>query len=91
MSIETKTPSTRVSDVGRLMANDTSCVHSVWYQSRYSSSLGTNVNGHGSINRDPRRTSMIRKTAAGLEERGDEVHPSLRNGFESRGSMSGRE
>ena len=89
MSIETKTPSTRVSDVGRLMGDETSCTHSIWYQSRYSSSLGTNENGHGSIDRDPRRTSLIRKTAADLEERGHKVHPSLRNHFESRGSRSG--
>ena len=89
MTIETKTPSTHVSDVARLMATDSSCPHSVWFLSRYSSSLRTAANGHGPIVRDPRRTSLIRKTAADLEESGHDVYPSLRNAFEASGSRSG--
>ena len=89
MTIEAKTPSTPVTDVARLMAIDSSCPHSVWFLSRYSSSLGTGANGYDPIDRDPRRTSLIRKTATDLEEQGHEVHPSLRNHFEARGSRSG--
>ena len=89
MTTETKIPSTSVSDVARLMADDRSCPHSVWFLSRHSSSLRTNDNGRDPIARDPRRTSLIRKTAASLEESGHDVYPSLRNAFESRGSRSG--
>ena len=89
MTIEAKTPSTPVTDVARLMAIDSSCPHSVWFLSRHSSSQGTGANGYDPIDRDPRRTSLIRKTAADLEEQGHEVHPSLRNHFEARGSRSG--
>lgn len=89
MTTEKKTPSTRVSDVARLMAYDRSCVHRTWFLSRYSSSIRANENGHDPIDRDPRHTSLIRKTAARLEENGDEVYPALRNAFEARGSMSG--
>ena len=63
--------------------------HSVWFLSRHSGSLRTNDNGRDPIARDPRRTSLIRKTAASLEESGHDVYPSLRNAFESRGSRSG--
>lgn len=89
MTTETKIPSTSVSDVARLMADDRSCPHSVWFLSRHSSSLRTNDNGRDPVARDPRRTSLIRKTAASLEESGHDVYPSLRNAFESRGSRSG--
>ena len=89
LTIETKTPSTHVSDVARLMATDSSCPHSVWFLSRYPSSLRTAANGHGPIDRDPRRTSLIRKTAADLEEQGHRVYPALRNHFEASGSRSG--
>ena len=86
---EKKTSSTRVSDVARLMASDSSCAHSVWYRSRYSGSLRANENGHGPLDHDPRRTSLTHRTAARLEERGDDVYPSLRNAFEAQGSRSG--
>ena len=89
MTTEKKIPSTRVSDVARLMATDSSCSHSIWFLSRHSGALRTNENGHDPIERDPRRTSLIRKTAADLVERGHDVYPSLRNAFESRGSRSG--
>ena len=89
MTTETKIPSTSVSDVARLMADDSSCPHSVWFLSRHSSSLRTYEHGQDPIARDPRRTSLIRKTAASLEESGHDVYPSLRNAFESRGSRSG--
>ena len=85
MTTEKKIPSTQVRDVARLVATDTSCPHSVWFLSRYSNSLRANGNGHDPIDRDPRRTSLIRKTAADLEESGHDVHTSLRNHFESRG------
>ena len=51
--------------------------------------MRTNENGHDPIERDPKRTSLIRKTAADLEERGHDVYPSLRNAFEAMGSRSG--
>ena len=89
MNTNERIPSTRVSDVARLMADETSCAHSVWYMSRYSGSLRTYEHGQDPIDRDPRRTSRIRETAAALDERGHEVHPSLRNHFEARGSRSG--
>ena len=89
MTTETKIPSTRVGDVARLMATDSSCPHSVWFLSRYSSSLRTAANGQDPIDRDPRRTSLIRKMAADLEESGHDVYPSLRNAFEASGSRSG--
>ena len=89
MTTEKKIPSTRVSDVARLMATDSSCSHSIWFLSRHSGALRTNENGHDPIERDPRRTSLIRKTAADLVERGHDVYPSLRNAFEARGSRSG--
>ena len=37
----------------------------------------------------PRRTSLLSETASRLEEQGQDVYPSLRNAFESRGSRSG--
>ena len=89
MNLEKKTPSTHVSDVARLMADERSCPHSVWFLSRHSSSLRTYEHGQDAIDRDPRRTSLIRKTAAALEEQGHKVYPSLRNAFESRGARSG--
>ena len=89
MNLEKKTPSTHVSDVARLMADERSCPHSVWFLSRHSSSLRTYEHGQDAIDRDPRRTSLIRKTAASLEEQGGKVYPSLRNSFEARGSRSG--
>ena len=89
MTTETKIPSTSVSDVARLMTDDSSCPHSVWFLSRHSSSLRTYEHGQDPVARDPRRTSLIRKTAASLEESGHDVYPSLRNAFESRGSRSG--
>ena len=89
MDTNGKTPSTSVNDVARLMAIDNSCPHSVWFLSRYSRSLRTGANGHDPIDRDPRRISLIRKTAAGLEEQGHKVYPSLRNAFEASGSRSG--
>ena len=89
MNIEKKIASTRVSDVARLMADSSSCVHSVWFRSRHSSALWENGRDRNPIDRDPRRTSLIRKTAADLEEQGHRVYPSLRNHFESTGSRSG--
>ena len=89
MTIERKIPSTRVSDVARLMADSSSCVHSVWFLSRYAGSLRLHENTHEPIDRDPRRTSLICNTAAGLEEQGHRVYPALRNAFESSGSRSG--
>ena len=89
MNPEKKTPSTHVSDAARLMADDSSCPHSVWFLSRHSSALRLNEHGQDPIGRDPRRTSLIRKTAADLEESGHDVYPSLRNAFEASGSRSG--
>ena len=89
MTTETKIPSTSVSDVARLMADDRSCPHSVWFLSGYAGSLRLYENSPEPIGRDPRRTSLIRKSATGLEECGHDVHPSLRNHFEARGSLSG--
>ena len=89
MNTEKKIASTHVSDVARLMADDTACPHSVWFRSRHSSVLWENGSDRNPIDRDPRRTSLIRKTAADLEELGYRVYPSLRNHFEARGSRSG--
>lgn len=89
MDTNGKNSSTHVSDLARLMAGDRSCVHSVWYLSRHSGSLGTYEHGHDPIERDPGRTQLIRRTAARHEERGDRVYPSLRNHFEATGSRSG--
>ena len=89
MATETKTPSTHVSDLARLMADDRSCIHSVWFLSRYAGSLRLYENSREPIGRGPWRTSLIRKSATGLEECGHDVHPSLRNHFEARGSLSG--
>ena len=89
MDTKANKPSTHVSDLARLMAGDRSCVHSVWHLSRHPGSPGTSEHGQDPIERDPRRTQLIRRTAAGHEERGDRVHPSLRNHFEATGSRSG--
>ena len=89
MTIDMKTPSTHVSDAARLMADDSSCPHRTWFLSRHSSALRLNEHGQDPIDRDSRRTSLIRKTAAALEEQGHRVYPSLRNAFEARGSRSG--
>ena len=89
MTTQSKTPSTRVNDVARLMADDDSCAHSVWYLSRHSRLLSTRADRSAAIDGAPRRTSLIRKIAAGLEEHGHETHPSLRNHFEARGSRTG--
>ena len=89
MTTKEKIPSTRSADIARLMADTDSCAHSVWYESRHASTLRSRDVRPGTIDRDPRRTTLIRKTAAGLEERGHEVHPSLRNHFEARGSRTG--
>ena len=89
IATEKKIPSTRIGDVARLMADDTACPHSTWFTSRYRGSLRKNEDGHRSIETNPKRTSMIRKVAATLEARGEDVYPALRNGFEARGSRSG--
>lgn len=85
----TRIPSTRVPEVARLMDDEAACAHRVWYLSRHSGSLRTYEHGQDPIDRDPRRTQLIRKTAMGLDERGYEAHPSLRNHFEARGSRRG--
>ena len=89
MTTETKTPSTRVGDVARLMANDRSCPYSVWFRSRNSSVLWANGSDRDPIDRDLRRTPLIRRTAVSLEEQGHRVYPALRNAFEASGSRSG--
>ena len=89
MNTEKKIASTHVSDVARLMADESSCPHSVWFRSWHSSVLWANGSDHEPIDRDPRRTSLIRKTVAGLEKSGHRVFPALRNHFEARGSVTG--
>ena len=90
MTTEKKIPSTRVNEVARLMADDNSCSHSVWRESRHASTLRSRDSQPDPIDRNPRRISLIHKTAAELEERGQEVvHPSFCNHFEARGSLSG--
>ena len=46
MTIEKKMPSMHICDLARLMTTDTSCLHSVWFLSRYSNSLRTVANVH---------------------------------------------
>ena len=89
MNTGKKTPRTRVGDVARLMADEAACPHSVWFRSRNSSALWASGSNPPPIDRDPRRTSLIRKTAAGLEEQGNSVYPALRNAFEASGLRSG--
>ena len=89
MDTNVKTSSTLVTDVARLMADETACAHSVWYESRHAGTLSSRDGQHGPIDRDPRRTSLIRKAAAELEEQGCTVFPTLRNHFEARGARSG--
>ena len=95
MAAETKTPSTHVTDIARLMAEDSSCARSVWYESRHASTLRSRDSHPGPIDRDPRRTSLSRRpprprgTAVGPRGEGHRVYPSLHNHFEARGSRSG--
>ena len=89
MTTERKIPSTRVGDVARLLADISACPHSVWSTSRRGSSMRARENGSGHIDMDPGRTSLVREVAARLEERGDDVYPMIRNGFEATGSRSG--
>lgn len=89
MTTEKKTPSTRIDEVARLMANPDACAHSVWFGSRHPIIPTTNDSGRGPIERNPQYTALVRKTAARLKESGDDVYPSLHNFFEARGSRSG--
>ena len=63
------------------MADETAGAYSVWYESRHAGTLRSRDGQHGPIDRNPRCTSLIRKTAAELDELCLAVHPSLRNHF----------
>ena len=89
MVTEKKIPTTRVSDVAWLMADEGACPHSVWFISRHGRSGRVMENGSGYIDGNPGRTSLVRETAARLEELGDDVFLAIRNGFEATGSWSG--
>ena len=80
--------STHVSSLARLLAGDNSCLFSVWFRSWHRDYRTT---GDGSEQADwsARRSSLARETAARLEQRGDDVYPAIRNGFEATGSRSG--
>ena len=89
MTTEKKIPTTRVSEVARLMAIEGACPHSVWFLSRHTKSRRVMEDGPGPMVTNPGRTSLVRSTAASLEELGNDVFPALRNAFQATGSRSG--
>ena len=80
--------STRVSDLARLLSGDNSCLFSVWFRS-WHRDYETTGDGSDQADWNARRSSLVRETAARLEQRGDDVYPAIRNGFEATGSRSG--
>ena len=80
--------STHASSLAKLLAGDTSCLFSVWFRSWH---RDYEITGDGSEQADwnAHRSSLIRETAARLEQRGDDVYLELRNGYEATGSRSG--
>ena len=80
--------STHVSSLARLLAGDSFCLFSVWFRS-WHRDYETTGDGPGQADWNAHRSSLIRETAARLEQRGDDVYLELRNGFEATGSRSG--
>ena len=80
--------STHVSGLARLIAGDNSCLFSVWFRS-WHRDYETTGDGSDQADWNVRRSSVVRETAACLEQRGDDVYLELRNGFEATGSRSG--
>ena len=80
--------STHVSALARLLAGDNSCLFSVWFRS-WHRDYETSGDGSEQADWNARRSSLVRETAARLEQRGDDVYLELRNGFEATGSRSG--
>ena len=88
--IEHKTwPSTNVSDIARLLSDDSACPHRVWFRSRYGSPWRAVEHGRGPAGENTGHTLVVHETAARLEQRGGDVFPQFRNGFEATGSVSG--
>ena len=80
--------STHISSLARLVEGDNSCLFSVWFRS-WHRDYETTGDGSGQADWNVRRSSLVRETAACLEQRGDDVYLELRNGFEATGSRSG--
>ena len=80
--------STHISSLARLLAGDNSCLFSVWFRS-WRRDYETIGDGSEQVDWNAHRSSLIRETAARLEQRGDDVYLELRNGFEATGSRSG--
>ena len=80
--------STHVSSLAKLLAGDSSCLFSVWFRS-WHRDYETTGDGSEQADWNVRRSSLVRETAACLEQRGDDVYLELRNGFEATGSRSG--
>ena len=80
-------PSTHVDALARVLAGDNSCLFSVWFRS-WHRDYETTGDGSDQADRSARRSSLVRETAARLEQRGDDVYLELRNGFEATGSRS---
>ena len=88
MTMRKKRPSTHASDLARLLSGDNSCLFSVWFRS-WHRDYETTGDGSDQADWNARRSSLVRETAARLEQRGDDVYLELRNGFEATGSRSG--
>ena len=80
--------STHVSDLAKLLSGDNSCLFSVWFRS-WHRDYETTRNGSDQTDWNALRSSLVRETAARLEQRGGDVYPAIRNGFEATGSRSG--
>ena len=88
--IEHKTwPSTNVSDIARLLSDDSACPHRVWFSSRYGTHRRAVGHKRGPADENSGHTLVVDETADRLEQRGDDVFPQFRNGFEATGSVSG--
>ena len=88
MTMRKKRPSTHASDLAKLLAADNSCLFPVWFRS-WHRDYETTGDGSDQADWNVRRSSVVRETAACLEQRGDDVYLELRNGFEATGSRSG--
>ena len=83
------TPSTHVDDIARLLTDEGSCPHSVWFRSRYGGPGRAVVHGRDPVAGSDGHSSVVHETAGRLEKRGDDVFLEFRNGFEATGSVSG--
>ncbi len=82
-------PSTHVTDIAGLLSNDSACPHSVWFRSRYGSPQRAVEQGRDPAGVQNGHSPVIQEIADRLEQRGDDVFPQFRNGFEATGSLSG--